>query len=240
MHPPDNWSIDRDGGEGDQSGTRTDTSAGTTVVGTGGGLPTLPPDAWPDEDDAAVVARAQADPAAFAALYVRYATRVYRYCYRRLGTREAAEDATAAVFAGAFAGLARYREGGSFAAWLFAIAHHVVVDAHRRRRPGAPLTEAESRPATEPTPEEAALAGEDRRTVRALVAELPDAQRQVLELRLAGLTGAEIAAAMGRSHLAVKMLQFRAIARLRERLGVAPSSTSTPTHAPREVADEFA
>ncbi len=208
---------------------------GGGVTGVGGGLP---PDPWPEEADAAVVRRAQAEPAAFAALYVRYAARVYGYCFRQLGTREAAEDATAAVFSGAFAGLGRYREGGSFAGWLFAIAHHVVVDAHRRRRPVTSLAEAELRPDTGPTPEDAAVAGEARAMVRALVAELPVAQRQVLELRLAGLTGAEIATAMGRSHLAVKLLQFRAIARLRERLGVVPTPKSA--RAVKEIADEFA
>jgi DNA-directed RNA polymerase specialized sigma24 family protein len=40
-------------------------------------------------------------------------------------------------------------------------------------------------------------------------------QREVVELRLAGLTGPEIAAAVGRSHGAVRALQFRAYQQLR-------------------------
>jgi DNA-directed RNA polymerase specialized sigma24 family protein len=54
--------------------------------------------------------------------------------------------------------------------------------------------------------------------VRALLAQLPPDQRQILELRLAGLTGPEIAAALGRSLGAVKIAQVRAFARLRATL----------------------
>jgi hypothetical protein len=50
-------------------------------------------DASAAPDEAALVARAQADRHAFAPLYARYLDPVYRYCYRRLGSKEAAEDA---------------------------------------------------------------------------------------------------------------------------------------------------
>lgn len=170
------------------------------------------------EDDAALVARAKDDPHAFGLLYDRYAERVYRYCYRRLGSREAAEDATSAVFVNALAALPRYREGGSFAAWLFAIAHHAVIDAYRQHGADASLEEAGDRIDLDPSPEEAALAHETRTTIWGLVTKLPADQRRVVELRLAGLTGAEIATSMGRSRLSVKMLQFRAMSTLRRRL----------------------
>ena len=52
-----------------------------------------------ESDDAVLAARAAGDPAAFAPLYARYVRPIYRYCYRRLGTHEAAEDATSQVFA---------------------------------------------------------------------------------------------------------------------------------------------
>ena len=72
-----------------------------------------------DADEAAIVARARLDRRAFGPLYARYAERVYRYCHRRLGIREAVKDATSLVFAKALAALPELR-GGSFAAWLFA------------------------------------------------------------------------------------------------------------------------
>jgi RNA polymerase sigma-70 factor (ECF subfamily) len=86
-----------------------------------------------DEDEVArLVAAAQRDRAAFAPLYDRYVRAVYGYCYRCLGDREAAEDATSAVFTKALIGLSSYREG-AFRGWLFTIAHNVITDAVRRR-----------------------------------------------------------------------------------------------------------
>ena len=168
------------------------------------------------DDDARVIALAKSDPRAFAPLYARYFDPVYRYCYRRLGHPEAAADATAQVFAKALAALPRYREDApSFRSWLFAIAHNVIADDLRARRPVAPIDEAARLAATEPSPEEAALANETGCMVQALLAQLPPDQRQILELRLAGLTGPEIAAALGRSLGAVKIAQVRAFARLR-------------------------
>jgi len=167
-------------------------------------------------DDADLVAAARANPAAFAPLYARYLQPVYRYCYLRLGERAAAEDATSEVFLKALAGLPHYRDR-SFSGWLFTIAHNVVTDALRRRRPGVAL-DASGEPAdTEPTPEEAALTAEGQ---RALLALLPEDQRAVVALRLAGLSGTEIARALGRSVRAVKSLQFRAMTRLRASLDV--------------------
>ena len=176
-------------------------------------------------DEATVVALARQNPRAFAPLYERYLDGIFRYCYRRLGSREAAEDATSQVFARALAGLASYQDG-SFAAWLYTIAHNVVVDAHRRRRPEDRLVDLPEPIDVEPTPEEAALAADEGRTVRAMLQTLPVDQRRVLELRLAELTGVEIAAVLGRSVAAVKMLQLRAMTRLRADLGVAKETTN--------------
>ncbi len=147
-------------------------------------------------DDARLVEMAQADARAFAPLYGRYAEPVYRYCYRKLGHPEIAADATAQVFVQALAALPRYRSpGNSFRAWLFTTAHVPTAD---------------------PLPEEALLRLDAGVTVRTLLATLPDEQRQILELRLAGLTGGEIATVLGRSPGAVRVAQVRAIARLRE------------------------
>ena len=177
-----------------------------------------------DPSDSALVAAARADRRAFAPLYDRYVDPVYRYCLRRLGDRAAAEDATSQVFAKALATLPAYRDR-SFRGWLFTIAHNVVSDMFRQRRPDVPLEAAEDRPDPAPTPEEAALVADEGRALRALLAQIPTDQQRVLELRLAGLTGAEIARVLGRSEGAVKMLQFRAVARLRVLLDAEPPPT---------------
>lgn len=170
-------------------------------------------------DDATLAARAATDRAAFGLLYDRYAERVFRYCYRRLGDREAAEDATSQIFLKALVSLPAYREGGTFAGWLFAIAFSTTVDLERRYRPTVPIDAAGPVAAPAPDPEAEAIAAEQRDQLHRLIAELLPDQRHAIELRLAGLSGAEVATAMGRTHRAVKMLQFRAFQRLRQILG---------------------
>ena len=75
-------------------------------------------------------------------------------------------------------------------------------------------------PATGPSLEEQAVAEEQHRVVVQLLASLPDDQHHVLELRLAGLTGPEVAVAIGRSHDSVRTTQRRALSRLRTLLGI--------------------
>jgi RNA polymerase sigma-70 factor (ECF subfamily) len=167
-----------------------------------------------DDDEAALVAGAQSDPRAFAPLYRRYADPVYRYCYRHLGSREAAEDATSQIFTRALAALPGLGER-PFRPWLFVIAAHAVVDVHRARRPEATLDAAVAVVDPAPSPEEQAMAAADGRAILAALARLSAADRRLVELRLAGLSGAEIAAVLGRSPGAVRVAHHRAVARLR-------------------------
>jgi RNA polymerase sigma-70 factor (ECF subfamily) len=179
-----------------------------------------PPDAVEDEE---LAARAQRDGTVFALLYDRYVDSVYRYCYRRLGNETTAEDATSLVFVRALTALPRFDPGGSsFRSWLFAIAHNAIVDVTRSAsaRLNRPLETAADLTDPAPSPDDLALDAERRRSVGAALATLPDDQRRVVELRLAGLSGPEIAATTGRTHAAVRTAQRRAIARLRSLLHV--------------------
>ena len=173
------------------------------------------------ETDAALVSLARQDRQAFAALYDRYFDAVYRYCYVRLGNQERAEDAVQQIFVRAMEAVGRYQEAGRFRSWLFTIAHNVVADELRDRPRG--VTDLNLAVAIDPAagPEADALAAAERRALASALSLLPDDQRRAIELRLAGLTGREIAAELGRSHEAAKMLQQRALTRLRAEMGVA-------------------
>lgn len=202
------------------------------------------PGATPDAELATIRAAIER-PEAFAPLYRRYAPVIYRYCHRRLGHPENAADATSQVFIKAIAGLRTFRPdpdnaGKTFRAWLFRIAHNVVADAHRRHRPqqslDAPGADAEAPiPLVDPgaTPEELAIAADDARAIRDALRCLPGRQREIVELRLAELTGEEIAEAMGMSLSAVKSAQFRAFATLRRVLGQAYAREDSETDTSR-------
>ena len=184
--------------------------------------------------DADLVRAACHDPAVFGLLYERYFEVVFGYCQRRLNEPAAAEDACAAIFSRAFASLATCRHPDRFRSWLFTIAHHEITDRYRARESLADLDHVAHLlrdPAR--SPEDSAIAAEEGRALHEAMQSLPDDQRHVIELRLAGLTGPEIAAVVGRRHGAIRALQHRAFARLRTLLAdLAPPGPAAPTAPP--------
>lgn len=182
-----------------------------------------------EPDDLTLVRLASTDPEAFGMLYERYEPIVYHFCLRRLSDADLAADVTSTVFTRALAALPRYsahpgRQGATFRSWLFAIAHNLVVDTYRRRRPHVSLDRPDPLQLVDPaaSPEEQAILADDARRFRAVLGSLPERQRAIVELRLAGLTGIEIASALSMSESAVKSAQFRAYGTLRTLLGDDP------------------
>ena len=179
--------------------------------------------------DALLVVWARQNPQAFTALYDRYFPAVYGYCLSELGDPEAAEDAASSTFLRALAALPGYRESGRFRSWLFAIAHNTVLDAVGGRHGDAPLEAARDVLDPAASPEERALGILDQAWLDGALARLPAADRRVLELRRAGLSGREIAQVLGISLEAAKKRQLRAMDQVRADL-VASSGTGEARH----------
>lgn len=169
-----------------------------------------------DAADGRVIALAHDDPGSFALLYGRFFDQIYWYCFGRLGDAARAEDATSQVFAKVLAALPRYEvREASFRSWLFRIAHNVVIDDVRAQRPDEPLEVAAEIEAAGPTPEEMAIVEERHRLLRDLLLRLPEEQRRIVELRLAGLSSIEIGEAVGRTPGAIDTALWRATTKLR-------------------------
>ncbi len=161
-------------------------------------------------DDPTLVEHARHNPEAFAVLYRRYLTPLYRYLYRRLGNGHEAEDLTSQVFMEALDGLAanRYRKDGCFPAWLFTIARRRLADFYRQR----PTAELNDPPSPEPALLSAIEKGEDLQRLAHLLIQLGEDRQELLRLRFsAGLSFAEIARLEGRSEAAVKMSLYRTL-----------------------------
>jgi RNA polymerase sigma-70 factor (ECF subfamily) len=162
-----------------------------------------------------LIEAAQRDPAHFAELYDIYFDRVYAYIARRMGDRAETEDLVSDVFQQALANLRRFEwRGAPFSAWLYRIAANKIAD--RSERLGRERM-------IEPSPEKEEADQEeahDRARAFALVRELPEDQRKVLELRFVEEKSTrEVAEALGRSEGAIKQLQFRALETLRAKIG---------------------
>lgn len=164
---------------------------------------------------------------ALAALFDRFYDGVYRFAYVRLGSVADAEEAAAETFMQMVRSIGKFRwQGSSFAAWLFRIARNVVADEQRRRfRRGEDLRAAVEHDELAPGADEPVVARAEAEEMRAMLATLPDEQRQVLELRFAaGLGTEEIAQVMDKSAGAVRIQQMRALESLRRGMGLEVSS----------------
>ena len=165
-------------------------------------------------------------------LYRTHYDSIFRYAVIRLRSLSAAEDVTSRVFLGMLDGLPRYKDHGRpFAAWLYAIAHKQIARYYRDRNRSLslePLEGAEELIADTAGPHATAEERERRVAVARALRLMPDGQRQVITLRyLFSLSLAETAAVIGRSEGAVKKLQARGLAELRELLqngGLEPPS----------------
>jgi RNA polymerase sigma-70 factor (ECF subfamily) len=167
-------------------------------------------------DESALLHAARDNRAHFELIYNRYFSRIYTYCCRRVNTEQEAEDLTSIIFTRALAGLDRYR-GGSVAAWLFRIAHNVIANYHRDHRPVVSLDDdiIDSRPA----PSEHIIRAEECALIRALVADLPADDQEIVTLRIyADLTSAEIGSIVGKRAGAVRMKLHRILKQLGTRL----------------------
>ena len=173
-------------------------------------------------NELALVARATAEPAAFAAIYDHYFPRVYNYVRYRVGDAETADDLTAQVFERALANIGSYRpKRAPFAAWLSAIARNTVSDHLRaqKRRRWLSLQVLRDRASAEPQPEEAVIHNETCAELLAAVARLSDRERDLIALKFAaGLTNRRIAELTGLSQSNVGVILYRAVRRLRVEL----------------------
>lgn len=175
----------------------------------------------PDDVELAWIAAARDDPRAFAPLYDRYAVPIYRFCFRKVGDPDVANDLTAQIFVRAIERLDRYkpRPGATFRSWLFAIARNTIVDRWRRHRPTTPLDpDLHILTDDDPGPEARAVHTDELDRLLAVLDRLPENHRDIIELRLAGLTTNEVADALGMTQSAVKSAQSRAYKRLRDLL----------------------
>jgi RNA polymerase sigma-70 factor (TIGR02952 family) len=173
-------------------------------------------------NELALVARARAEPAAFATIYDHYFPRVYNYVRYRVRDAGTADDITAQVFERALVSIGSYRpDRAPFAAWLFGIARNAVNDHLRaqRRRRWLSLEVLRGRPSAEPQPEEVTIHSETRAELLTAVARLSDRERDLIALKFAaGLTNRRIAELTGLSESNVGVILYRAVRRLRAKL----------------------
>ena len=162
------------------------------------------------------------DADAFAELCMPFSGMVYRHCLHMLKTPADAEDAAQETMLRAYRGISRFAGSSGVATWLYRIAHNTCLDMlkkpHKRRENISmeQLREAGLEPAAPlDTPEDRYLRGEEAQLLLAAVAQLPQDQQLLLNLRYGqGMSYEELARATGLRDGTVKSKLNRAKARL--------------------------
>lgn len=155
------------------------------------------------------------------AMYLTHYGAVLRYVRARVNSPELAEDLVSDVFCSAVAKADVYQNRRATALpWLYRIASNRVADYYRRERATYSLELATELADPAPGPIEIVARRETLRTIWRLSRALSVAQRTALWLRYGDdLELTSIAAQMGRSVAAVKVLIHRALRRLAALLG---------------------
>ena len=162
------------------------------------------------------------DKQAFGSLYELYLDPIYRYIYYRVGSHPEAEDLTEMVFLKAWEKLPRSGKGAevrNFRAWIYRIAHNLVVDRHRTHKPVSALDQHNQVQAPIASPETLAEHTEQSAALEAAIMQLEAEYQQVIVLRFVNqLSHTETARILDKKEGHVRVLQYRALQKLRELL----------------------
>lgn len=179
-------------------------------------------------DEQLVCLYAEGENTAFDVLLQRHQNRIFSYIYNIVKDKDLADDLFQETFVKAIVTInqGRYTENGKFPAWITRIAHNLIIDYYRQEKAQAQLScdnddinILNRKELSEETIEDAIVRRQILSDVRLLVQELPESQKEVLEMRyymdmsfkeIAEATGVSINTALGRMRYAI--LNLRKIA----------------------------
>lgn len=185
--------------------------------------------------DEALAELSRAEPRAFGILFDRYWDTIFRFCYFRLRDWHEAEDVASQVFTNAFSSIGRFETHGpsqTFRSWLFGIARNVLGNSWRysSRHQSTPIDSLHNLSDRAEPLDEQIVTFEQQALLLSLMSQLPLDQRELLELRLAGLSATEIGQVLARSPEAVRKAQSRIFAAMRASIGEPTSQGNEARH----------
>lgn len=159
--------------------------------------------------------------AQLASLYDEYYDKIAHYAYVRIGDKMEAQDIAGEVFLKALESLNTYQERDiPMQAWLFKIAHNLVVDHLRKvtKYKTIPIETIEIE--DESDPQKTAETNIEMERVAMAMQQLTDEQKEVIRLRFfGGLSSREVSGLLNKSDGAVREMQRAALEKLRILIG---------------------
>jgi RNA polymerase sigma-70 factor (ECF subfamily) len=152
-------------------------------------------------------------------LFAKHHNEIYAYLVRMLRDPELAADLTQDAFVKAYKAYDALEKDENARAWLYQIAHRVALDELRRRKIIRMIPWTGEAHGAAPSAERIAMDLRLSGPLERALARIPERQRAALLLaELHDLTGVELAAAMGVSHVAARAILTRARESLRRAL----------------------
>lgn len=176
------------------------------------------------EDSQGLVKQARSGlETAFAQIYDLYFTKIYRFIFYRVGHKETAEDLAEDVFIKAFGSLPSLEDDKVFESWLYTIARNKVIDYYRSKKALVPIEEVENTLEYETNIIDIVNLDFQHKAIIKALKELPSDQQLVIKLKFfEDLSNSEIAALLGKEEGAIRVIQHRAIAKLKSIINLLP------------------
>lgn len=157
---------------------------------------------------------------AFGTLYLRHLDSIYRYIFFRINQdSQEAEDLTEIVFFNAWEKLDYFDEDGvGFRAWIYKIAHNLVIDHYRFSKKRVELSETITD--ENQNIEEKVIQNLESKNLLKAIDKISEEQREVITMKfIEGFSNKEIGRFLNKNEDAIRALQYRALKNLRKILG---------------------
>lgn len=159
------------------------------------------------------------DREAFGFIYDHFSQKLYRFVFFRIGHKEIAEDILADTFIKAWLKLNHVTSHKAFSSWLYQIAKNNVIDYYRIKKTTIDLNEIAEIIEDSTSPVDDTNLAIEQTLLLKLLDQLPQDQQLIIKYKFfEDLENIEIAQIMNKNEGTIRVLQHRAIAKLKELL----------------------
>ena len=169
-------------------------------------------------DENIIIKKAKAGHAeSFGQLYDAHHERIYRFIFLKVHGRQDAEDLTHQVFLSAWQNIKQYTiQNLPFSSWLYRIARNKVIDHYRLSKPTVSIDSVKNTVPSETDLVTATDAIMETKQIHSAITDLTPEQQDVVIMRfIEDMPIKEVARAIGKTTGAVKLIQFRAVSKLK-------------------------
>lgn len=156
---------------------------------------------------------------AFGLIYDHFSERLYKFIFFRIGHKEVAEDILSDTFVKGWMKIDQATSHKSLSAWLYQVAKNNIIDYYRIKKITVPLEEVENILEDAVNPVDLTDLSFDQKKLVELIRHLPKDQQEVIKYKFfEDLTNPEIAQILNKSEESIRVIQHRAILKLKELL----------------------